>query len=177
MAGRESMSASALPTTSSTSPSTASASSPPQTTKRKRQRNRWSDAPPPQANLSEDDKAIANAMASFSSEAPPTSHGATQQALTPAQLQQLQEQREVIFTSRSSPHFVYRLHVSLFTCQMNNLVARIRAATQASNLAGMKKMKDPNKPQYDYDSDEDTEGGTWEHKKRANEMLATFGKD
>ncbi|ESO89663.1 hypothetical protein LOTGIDRAFT_125037 [Lottia gigantea] len=29
------------------------------------------------------------------------------------------------------------------------------------------------KPQYEYDSDEDTEGGTWEHKKRMTEMNAT----
>jgi len=63
-----------------------------------------------------------------------------------------------------------------FTCQMNNLVARIRAATQASNLAGMKKMNDSKKPQYEYDSDEDTEGGTWEHKKRASEMMATYSE-
>ena len=31
------------------------------------------------------------------------------------------------------------------------------------------------KPKYDYDSDEDTEGGTWEHKKRTMEMEATRG--
>ena len=30
-------------------------------------------------------------------------------------------------------------------------------------------------PQYEYDSDEDTEGGTWEHKKRNLEMTATQG--
>lgn len=29
---------------------------------------------------------------------------------------------------------------------------------------------------YEYDSDEDTEGGTWEHKKRASEMQATRGQ-
>ena len=32
------------------------------------------------------------------------------------------------------------------------------------------------KPKYEYDSDEDTEGGTWEHKKRDLEMVATRGK-
>ena len=32
------------------------------------------------------------------------------------------------------------------------------------------------KPKYEYDSDEDTEGGTWEHKKRTNEMTATTGE-
>ena len=31
------------------------------------------------------------------------------------------------------------------------------------------------KPKYEYDSDEDTEGGTWEHKKRNAEMVATTG--
>ncbi len=31
------------------------------------------------------------------------------------------------------------------------------------------------KPKYEYDSDEDTEGGTWEHKKRQMEMQATRG--
>ena len=33
------------------------------------------------------------------------------------------------------------------------------------------------KPKYEYDSDEDTEGGTWEHKKRMAEMAATKGKN
>ena len=32
------------------------------------------------------------------------------------------------------------------------------------------------KPKYEYDSDEETEGGTWEHKKRMMEMEATKGK-
>ena len=31
------------------------------------------------------------------------------------------------------------------------------------------------KPKYDYDSDEDVDGGTWEHKKRDLEMTATRG--
>jgi splicing factor 4 len=31
------------------------------------------------------------------------------------------------------------------------------------------------KPKYEYDSDEDTEGGTWEHKRRMLEMEATRG--
>ncbi len=31
------------------------------------------------------------------------------------------------------------------------------------------------KPKYEYDSDEDTDGGTWEHKKRQLEMQATAG--
>lgn len=33
------------------------------------------------------------------------------------------------------------------------------------------------KPKYEYDSDEDTEGGTWEHKKRKAEMRDTEGLD
>jgi len=31
------------------------------------------------------------------------------------------------------------------------------------------------KPKYEYDSDEDTKGGTWEHKRRVAEMTATKG--
>ena len=31
------------------------------------------------------------------------------------------------------------------------------------------------RPKYEYDSDEDTEGGTWEHKNREKEMIATRG--
>ena len=31
------------------------------------------------------------------------------------------------------------------------------------------------KPKYEYDSDEDTHGGTWEHKRRVMEMTATKG--
>ena len=56
---------------------------------------------------------------------------------------------------------------------MNKLVAEIRAATEKS----IQRLKnDPSKPVvYEYDSDEDTEGGTWEHKMRAQEMLKTLG--
>lgn len=32
------------------------------------------------------------------------------------------------------------------------------------------------RPKYEYDSDEDTDGGTWEHKKRMAEMEATRGQ-
>ena len=32
------------------------------------------------------------------------------------------------------------------------------------------------KPKYEYDSDEDIEGGTWEHKRRVMEMEATRGR-
>ena len=37
-------------------------------------------------------------------------------------------------------------------------------------------MNKDEKPRYEYDSDEDTEGGTWEHKKRKKEMDKTFCK-
>ena len=51
--------------------------------------------------------------------------------------------------------------------QMDKLVASIRSAAQ-------KRGKDKG-GQYEYDSDEDTEGGTWEHKKRQMEMHKTRG--
>lgn len=35
------------------------------------------------------------------------------------------------------------------------------------------KNTDPNKPKYEYDSDEETENGTWEHKQRAAEIEST----
>ena len=46
-----------------------------------------------------------------------------------------------------------------------------RAASQASKVISA----DNEKPKYEYDSDEDTEGGTWEHKKRKKEMSKTQG--
>ena len=46
-----------------------------------------------------------------------------------------------------------------------------RAASQASATV----KQDSDKPKYEYDSDEDTEGGTWEHKKRKKEMRKTEG--
>ena len=47
-----------------------------------------------------------------------------------------------------------------------------RAAYQGSPAV----KKDSDKPKYEYDSDEDTEGGTWEHKKRKKEMRKTEGQ-
>ena len=41
--------------------------------------------------------------------------------------------------------------------------------------ARKRKSKDPDKPVYEYDSDEDIDGGTWEHKKRKEEMEKTIG--
>lgn len=52
------------------------------------------------------------------------------------------------------------------------LMAKKRAMeAQASALAAGLDIK----PKYEYDSDEDTQGGTWEHKKRVQEMEATTG--
>jgi hypothetical protein len=42
--------------------------------------------------------------------------------------------------------------------------------------AKKRKLKDSNKPLYEYDSDEDIDGGTWEHKKRKEEMEKTIRK-
>ena len=47
-----------------------------------------------------------------------------------------------------------------------------RAAYQSGPAAV---ERDNDKPKYEYDSDEDTEGGTWEHKKRKAEMRKTQG--
>lgn len=46
-----------------------------------------------------------------------------------------------------------------------------RTAGQAS--AAIK--RDEDKPKYEYDSDEDIDGGTWEHKRRKKEMYKTIG--
>lgn len=46
-----------------------------------------------------------------------------------------------------------------------------RAAYQTNDAV----KQDNDKPKYEYDSDEDTEGGTWEHKKRKKEMSKTLG--
>ena len=48
-------------------------------------------------------------------------------------------------------------------------------AQRAACQAGPAAKADNVKPKYDYDSDEDTEGGTWEHKKRKGEMRKTLG--
>ena len=48
-------------------------------------------------------------------------------------------------------------------------------AQRAAYQAGDAVKRDNDKPKYEYDSDEDTEGGTWEHKKRKKEMSKTQG--
>ena len=52
------------------------------------------------------------------------------------------------------------------------IMAQKKAREQAlmMDLPGMKVN-----PKYEYDSDEETEGGTWEHKQRKVEMEATRG--
>ncbi len=55
--------------------------------------------------------------------------------------------------------------------QMNKLVAEIKAATQSEAA-----KQSGGGATYDYDSDEDTEGGTWEHKLRTTEMMKTYEK-
>lgn len=55
--------------------------------------------------------------------------------------------------------------MSVFLFQINRIVAEIRAARQ---------KRGNNK--YDYDSDEDVEDGTWEHRMRAKEMIETEGR-
>ena len=58
---------------------------------------------------------------------------------------------------------------------MNKMVAEVQAATQLlSKEKKNKKKKSAGAPnQYEYDSDEETEDGTWEHKARVSEMQKT----
>lgn len=53
--------------------------------------------------------------------------------------------------------------------QMQKMVAEIKSATAQSTAAGTKQNR------YEYDSDEDTDGGTWEHKTRLKEMRTSEG--
>ena len=58
--------------------------------------------------------------------------------------------------------------------QMNlfhQLIVRQQKAAAEKQLV----MAGSKKPKYEYDSDEDTEGGTWEHSKRNSEMESTRG--
>lgn len=56
----------------------------------------------------------------------------------------------------------------VFISQLNRKVAEIQKAMQEAEA------KKNNK--FEYDSDEDTEGGTWEHKARTKEMEKTKEK-
>lgn len=52
----------------------------------------------------------------------------------------------------------------------------MRILAQRAACQGGRRAEVPeDKPKYEYDSDEDTEGGTWEHKKRKAEMRETEG--
>ena len=67
-----------------------------------------------------------------------------------------------------------------FLQQINKMVELIMAQKKAAEqmlmaeMPGVPGMKV--NPKYEYDSDEDTEGGTWEHKQRRQEMDATRGE-
>lgn len=56
---------------------------------------------------------------------------------------------------------------------MYQLIIAQKKATEAAlaDAQGMGKTAQ----KYEYDSDEDIEGGTWEHKQRTSEMVATRG--
>ena len=56
--------------------------------------------------------------------------------------------------------------------KMNDIYMKV-IQQQLAEEAIKKTKRKGDKPVYEYDSDEDTEGGTWEHKKRADEMQKT----
>lgn len=51
------------------------------------------------------------------------------------------------------------------------------AALMEEQMASMSTASFKKVNKYEYDSDEDVEGGTWEHKNRTAEMEATRGKE
>jgi len=62
------------------------------------------------------------------------------------------------------------------TVQMNAMYEYVLAKRRAMEAQARELEAGMNvKPKYEYDSDEDTEGGTWEHKRRVFEMEATRG--
>ncbi|XP_046547637.1 SURP and G-patch domain-containing protein 1-like [Haliotis rubra] len=71
--------------------------------------------------------------------------------ISPEQLKQIREQQELN--------------------KMYELILAQKKAKEAALMADLPGMKV--KPKYEYDSDEDVEGGTWEHKNRKLEMEAT----
>ena len=58
---------------------------------------------------------------------------------------------------------------------MYQLIMAQKKAKEAALMSMVPGMKASQK--YEYDSDEDDEGGTWEHKQRTSEMMATRGKN
>ncbi|XP_076443806.1 SURP and G-patch domain-containing protein 1-like isoform X1 [Babylonia areolata] len=71
--------------------------------------------------------------------------------ISPEQMKQIREQKEM--------NMMYELIIAQ---------KKAKEAQTMSEITGLKV-----KPKYEYDSDEDVDGGTWEHKKRMNEMNAT----
>jgi len=66
--------------------------------------------------------------------------------------------------------------VSGVVVQMNAMYEYVLAKRRAMEAQARALEEGMNvKPKYEYDSDEDTEGGTWEHKRRVLEMEATKG--
>ena len=62
-------------------------------------------------------------------------------------------------------------------CQLNAITEYFMAKRKAMEAQARALEAGLNiKPKYEYDSDEDTEGGTWEHKRRVLEMTATQGQ-
>ena len=127
----------------------------------RKRKSRWSDAPPEKTATTGTQPEVVT----LTSEGTPT-------GLNEEQHQQLLEQIEVcvcVCVCVTQCDVVNLKHVlesrlcyiSIF--QINRIVAEIRAARQ----------KRGNK--YDYDSDEEVENGTWEHRLRAKEMIETEG--
>lgn len=56
---------------------------------------------------------------------------------------------------------------------MYELILAQKKAKEAQTMVDIPGLRV--KPMYEYDSDEDTTEGTWEHKKRMSEMEATKG--
>lgn len=71
--------------------------------------------------------------------------------ISPEQLKQIREQKEM--------NMMYELIIAQ---------KKAKEAQAMTDISGLKV-----KPKYEYDSDEDVDGGTWEHKKRMAEMSAT----
>lgn len=53
---------------------------------------------------------------------------------------------------------------------------QILASQLAAKALARAAREKEGKPMHEYDSDEDVDGGTWEHKKRTQEMERTKGK-
>ena len=164
---------------------------------RKRRRSKWDVPSTGSSTGNSESDAINEAIRSFS-ESASSAHSSSGQQLTLAQMEQMQEQIRVswmvgswwcvnsqdvkifylslclyLSICLSVCYLFVCLSVLYFVClslclQMNRLVSEIKAATQPK--AGRK-----NKSKYEYDSDEDIEGGTWEHKARVKEMRQTEG--